>query len=114
MAWYSAVLGLGRSLADRDGIDDLSKSALRGAAPSSSINPILNKAVWSPRLAGMAFAPLLWSVNIRRVHGWSGEAGGGAGGRGDGAVGRRRACREGDGYAAGGVAGHHSQYRSLL
>ena len=32
VAWHSAVLGLGRPLADRDGIDDLPQSALRGAA----------------------------------------------------------------------------------
>jgi hypothetical protein len=32
VAWHSAVLGLGRPLADGDGIDDLPQSALRGAA----------------------------------------------------------------------------------
>ena len=32
VAWHGAILDLGRPLADGDGIDDLSQSALRGAA----------------------------------------------------------------------------------
>ena len=32
VAWHGAVIGIGRPLADRDGVDNLSQSALRSAA----------------------------------------------------------------------------------